>query len=78
MLFDKKKATSVILSKLGKDGRQDEAEVAPEEGEHDEYSSLAEDLMLGVKSGSVQKIASVLRALHEMIEEADEVQDQEG
>ena len=61
MIFDKKKSVSVILSKLGKDGRVHETDVAHESGEHDEYSAFAEDLLSAFKDGSVQRIASVLK-----------------
>ena len=78
MIFDKRKAVSVILSKMDKDGRQSEMEMAPESGEHNEYTALAEDIISSVKGDSVQKLASCLKAFHEMIEEADEDQDAEG
>lgn len=76
MIFDKKKSVSVILSKMDKDGRTSEVEVSPESGDHDEYTSCFEDLMAAIKDGSVQKGAAVLRAFHNMIKEADEVQDE--
>ncbi len=78
MIFDKKKAMSVILSKMDKDGRHSESEVAPESGEHNEYTSLAEDMISAMKDGSVQKLASSLKAFHGMIEDADEAEDAEG
>lgn len=68
MLFDKKKSVSVILSKFGRDGRTTETEVKPETGEHNEYTSLAEDFIAGVKDGSVQKVASCFKTLCSMIE----------
>jgi hypothetical protein len=77
MFFDKKKSVSVILSKLGKDGQNHESEVAHEGGDHDEYTSLAEDIISATKEGSVQRLAQCLKSFHEMIEEADEAQDQE-
>jgi hypothetical protein len=77
MIFDKKKSVSVILSKMNKDGETSEVNVSHESGDHDVYTSLAEDLIAGTKEGSVQKVASVLRSYHEMIEEDDEQDDQE-
>jgi len=79
MFFDKKRAASVILSKMDKDGRSKEMHVAPESGEHNEYTSFAEDLLSAVKENSVQRVASVLKNYHEMIKEEDEEEDkQEG
>lgn len=78
MIFDKKKSVSVILSKLGKDGRTSESEVAHESGEHNEYTAFAEDMIAAFKDGSVQKLASCLEAFHEMVKEEDEEQDLEG
>lgn len=60
---------------MGKDGRSSETPVAPESGDHDEYTSHAEDLIAAMKSGSVQGVAAVLKSYHEMIEEDDEAQD---
>jgi hypothetical protein len=76
MIFDKKRSVSVILSKMDKDGRTSEVEVKPESGEPNVYSVIAEDLISAVKDGSVQKAASVLKAFHEMIQDADEDQDE--
>lgn len=78
MIFDKKKSVSAILSKMGKDGRTTETEMKQESGEHNEYTSLAEDIIASAKDGSVQRLASALKSFHEMIEEADEAQDAEG
>jgi hypothetical protein len=78
MIFDKKRSVSVILSKMGKDGKTTESSVATESGDHDEYTALAEDIVMGAKEGSVQKVASALRSFHGMIEDADEEQDAEG
>jgi hypothetical protein len=78
MIFDKKKSVSVILSKLGKDGKTTETDIAHETGEHNEYTALAEDIIAHVKTGSVQGLASCLESFHEMIKEKDEEQDQEG
>lgn len=75
MIFDKKRAVSVILSKTGEDGRTVEVEVSPETGEHDEYTSIAEDLVAHMKSGSVQGVAKCLRVFHELVKEEDEEQD---
>ncbi len=75
MIFDKKKSVSVILSKMGKDGRVTETDVKPESGEHDEYTSFAEDMISANKDGSVQRMASCLREFHKMIENADEEED---
>lgn len=71
MIFDKKKAASVILSRMGSDGRGTETPVKPETGEHDEYTELAESLLSSVKEGSVQGVASVLRSVCEMGEDEE-------
>lgn len=78
MIFNKKAAVSVILSKEGKDGRRHEANVKQESGEHDEYTSHAEDIIAAVKDGSVQRLASALRSYHSMIQADDEAQDARG
>lgn len=75
-LHDRKKAVSVILSKMGKDGSTSEVHVASEGGGHDEYSAFAEDMLAAFEDKSVQKLASCLKAFHEMIMEEDEEQDQ--
>lgn len=75
MIINNRKTVSAILSKMDKDGRSAEAEVAPESGEHNEYTALAEDLMTASKSGSVHGIAAVLKKFHQMIAEDDEEQD---
>lgn len=77
MIFDNKRSVSVILSKLHKDGSTSEVEVSHEGGDHDVYTSLAEDFILATKEGSVQKLASALRSFHEMIQEVDEEDEQE-
>lgn len=76
MLFDKRKSVSLILSKMGKDGRTTETKVKPEEGEHNEYTELAENMIAAVKDGSVQSLAACLKSLHDIIAEADEIQDE--
>lgn len=78
MIFDKKRAASMILSKLGKDGKTREMEVTPEHGAYNEYHSIAEDMLQAFKEGSVHRLASTLKAYHSMIEDADEEQDAEG
>lgn len=75
MIFDKKKSVSVILSKMGKDGRTSESSVAHESGEHDEYSSYAEDMIAALESKSVQKLAACLKSFHQMIMHEDAEQD---
>ena len=77
MIFDKKRAVSVILSKTGKDGRTVEVEVSPETGEHDEYTSIAEEMLAHIQGGSVQGVAKCLRVFHELVKEEDEEQDAE-
>jgi len=47
-----------------------------ESGEHNEYTAFAEDMISAMKDGSVQRLASCLKAFHEMIEEEDKEQDQ--
>jgi len=78
ILNDKKKAVSVILSKMKKDGGTTEVHVMPEEGEHNEYTAFAEDILHAVEKKSVQSLASCLKAFHEMIMEEDEEQDMMG
>lgn len=63
IIADKKKAANMILSKIRPDGGASDMEVAPETGEQDEYTAAAEDILAAVKSGSVQDLASCLRAL---------------
>lgn len=76
-LNDKKKAVSVILSKVRPDGSESESEVAEEAKEGGEYEAFAEDLLAAIESKSVQSLAQVLRSFHEMIEEQDEEEDLE-
>lgn len=78
IIGDRKKAVSVILSKMRKDGGTSEVETAPESGEHDTYTSFAEDMLEAFKSGSVQRLAASLKAFHEMIADEDEEQDAGG
>jgi hypothetical protein len=78
MLFDKKKAATVILSKMGKDGRQTETDMAHEGGDYDEYTSYAEDMLAAIAAKSPLKLASCLKAFHEMVQEEDEEQDAGG
>lgn len=75
MIFDKKRSVSMILSKMDKDGKVTETDVAQESGPQDAYTAFAEDLMSAIKDGSVQRAASVLRSYHEMIMDEDEIQD---
>lgn len=75
MLFDKKKSVSVILSKMDRDGRTSEVAVSPESDAYNEYTAFAEDLLSGFRDGSVNKIASTLKAFHSMIEDKDQIQD---
>lgn len=77
IIGDKKKAVSVILSKMKPDGGTSESEVAPESGDHDEYTAFAEDMLSAFKAGSVHDLARCLREFHHMIEEEDEAQDAE-
>lgn len=76
MIFDKKRSVSVILSKMGKDGSTSETEVKPESGDHDEYTSLAEDMIAAFKDGSVQRLASCMRTFKSMCSDEDESQDE--
>lgn len=76
IIGDKKKAVSVILSKMGKDGSVKETNVASESGEMNEYTAFAEDIISAVENKSVQGLASCLKAFHEMIMDQDEEQDE--
>lgn len=71
---DKKKAATIILSKIKKDGSSSESESKPGSDEPDVYRELAET----IKGGDVGAIAASLKAFHEMIAEEDEEQDSEG
>ena len=62
---------------MDKDGRTHESEMAPESGDHDVYTSFAEDLLSAAKDKSVQRLADCLRAFHGMIVDADEKEDSE-
>lgn len=77
MIIDKKKSVSVILSKLDKNGRTHESSISHESGDHDEYTSLAEDFISAMKDGSVQRAAAALKSFHKMIEQADMEEDAE-
>lgn len=78
IIADKKRAATIILSKMFKDGGMSESEVKPEGGEHDEYSAFAEDMLAAIQGGSVAGLAKALKGFHDMIKGADEEQDQEG
>lgn len=79
MLFEKKKAAAAILSKMDSGGRRTETEVAHESGgEHNVYTNLAEDMIAAFRDGSVNKMASVLKCYHSMIQDEDDVKDAEG
>jgi hypothetical protein len=49
--------------------------MASEDGEHNVYRSMAEDMIAAVKDGSVNRLEECLKAFHEMIKDEDEVQD---
>lgn len=57
------------------DGSASEFEVAPESGEHNEYTEFARDMIEAYKKGSVMELAKCLKAFHEMIKDEDEAQD---
>lgn len=78
MLFDKKKAATLILSKMDKRGKASEVEAAHESGEHNEYTSYAEDMLAAFESKSVQKLAACLKSFHQMVADEDYEQDKEG
>lgn len=78
MFFDKKRSVSGIMSLMDKDGRRSEVNLAPESGEHNEYTAMAEELLSAAQNNSVNQLASMLKSFHEMIAEADEEQDMEG
>lgn len=63
IIANKKRAVSMILSKMKSDGSTSETEVAPETGDHNQYTSLAEDMLQAFKSGSVQELAACLKVI---------------
>lgn len=68
-LNDKKKVSSVILSRMKSNGEQTDVDVAPESDVHNEYTSLAEEIFSALESKSVQHLASLLRQLNGLSEE---------
>lgn len=50
-------------------------EVAPESGDHNEYTAFAEDMMAAYKKDSIQDLAACLKEFHKMIMSDDEAQD---
>jgi hypothetical protein len=71
--IDKKKAATIIISKMGK-----EVEAKDEESNDDSiemYKSFAHDLLQAISDKSVVSIAQVLKDFHEMVEELDESED---
>lgn len=76
MLFRNKKKDQIsILTKMHPDGSTSEMKKAEEGNEHNEYTSCAEDIISAVQSGSIQKMASALKAFHELVKEEDLEQD---
>jgi hypothetical protein len=72
---DKKKAVTVILSKLGKGPGP---EVKPEAGldeHHEAMKSIAEDIMQAFEDKSAMDLANALEALVREIQAMDEEQD---
>lgn len=65
----------MILSKLHKDGSTTEVSLAPEEGEHNEYTALAEDFIHAYKSESIRHLAQCFETFANMIRAEDEEQD---
>lgn len=69
---DKKKVSSVILSRMKGNGQEMSADVAPESDVHNEYTSLAEEFFAALESKSVQHLASLFKQLNELGEEYEE------
>lgn len=63
MLHDKKKFATVIVSRMGKDGRSEESEAKPEDGYGDELHALAEDLLHAVGTKSASAVADAFKAM---------------
>lgn len=77
---DKKKAVTVILSKLGKGGDEKSQEVKPESamGEHQEaMKTIAEDIMQAMQDKSAMDLANALEALVREIQAMDQEQDEQ-
>lgn len=79
--IDKKKTAMIILAKMGKDGKSEHQEVKNEEGMDEdvaEYKAVAEDMLQAISDKSVDKLAEVLKAFHEIIKHEDIEQDLEA
>lgn len=79
--IDKKKTAMVILAKMGKDGKSENMEVKNEESMDDdvaEYKAVAEDMLQAINDKSVDKLAEVFKAYHEIIKHEDVEQDYES
>lgn len=74
-MFDKKKAVTVILSKMRPDGSTSEVNKSEESGEQNEYTACAEDILEGIESKSINKLAAALKAFHELVKSEDLEQD---
>jgi len=66
IISDPKKAAGVIVAKMNKDGSDDVEEVTTEGG--DILHGIAEDLIHAVKIGSVESVASALKAAFNCME----------
>lgn len=78
--IDKKKTAMIILAKMGKDGKSEYQEKKNEESMDDDYSeykACAEDFMQAISDKSVEKMAEVLKAFHEIVKHEDVEQDLE-
>lgn len=62
-MHDKKKIATVIVSRLGKDGKDETSEAMPEDGGGDELHALAEDLLHAVSTKSAMAVADAIRAM---------------
>lgn len=67
---DKKKAVTVILSRMNGEGKSSDYEGKPEHsfGGKEELHAIADDLIAGVKEGSPQKVAMALEAAFNCLE----------
>lgn len=75
IIGDKNRNIGLIVSTMKPDGSQTEVNISPSNGDYDEYTSFAEDILSSIKDGSVKKLSNCLRKFHEMIKDEDMEQD---
>jgi hypothetical protein len=74
---DKKKAVSIILSKMGAGGAEQSAPLKPEEemGDGAELHAIAEDLLMAVEQKSAAAVKDALQAFLACVQNEDQEQD---